>query len=80
MKIDEDELETDLNKIKENQIEGIKESNYEIINKMRPNDFLKMTMNLLNNQDNIVPFLISIFHLLYIFMSNLFFLLNIIYT
>jgi len=49
MKIDEDELETDLNKIKENQIEGIKDSNYEIINKMRPNDFLKMTMNLLNN-------------------------------
>lgn len=49
MKIDEDELETDINKIKENQIEGIKDSNYEIINKMRPNDFLKMTMNILNN-------------------------------
>ena len=48
MKIDEDELETDLNKIKENQIEGIKNGNCEIKNKMTPNDFLKMTMNLLN--------------------------------
>ena len=48
MKIDEDELETHLNKIKENQIEGIKNGNCEIKNKMTPNDFLKMTMNLLN--------------------------------
>ena len=50
MKIEEDELETDLNKIKENQIsDEIKDNNNEIKNKLKPNDFLKMTMNLLNN-------------------------------
>ena len=50
MKIEEDGLETDLNNIKENQIEeGIKGDNNEIKNKLKPNDFLKMTMNLLNN-------------------------------
>ena len=50
MKIEEDELETDLNKIKENQIsDEIKDNNNEINNKLKPNDFLKMTMNLLNN-------------------------------
>ena len=50
MKIEEDGLETDLNNIKENQIEeGIKDDNNEIKNKLKPNDFLKMTMNLLNN-------------------------------
>ena len=50
MKIGEDGLETDLNNIKENQIEeGIKDDNNEIKNKLKPNDFLKMTMNLLNN-------------------------------
>ena len=50
MKIEEDELETDLNKIKENQINDvIKDNNNEIKNKLKPNDFLKMTMNLLNN-------------------------------
>ena len=50
MKIEEDELETDLNKIKENQInDEIKDNNNDIKNKLKPNDFLKMTMNLLNN-------------------------------
>ena len=51
MNIDDNELETDLNKIKENNIdEGIKnDNNDEIKNKIKPNDFLKMTMNLLNN-------------------------------
>ena len=51
MNIDGNELETDLNKIKENNIdEGIKnDNNDEIKNKLKPNDFLKMTMNLLNN-------------------------------
>ena len=50
IKIEEDELETDLNKIKENQIsDEIKDNNNEINNKLKPNDFLKMTMNLLNN-------------------------------
>ena len=50
MKTEEDELETDLNKIKENQInDEIKDNNNEIKNKLKPNDFLKMTMNLLNN-------------------------------
>jgi len=50
MKIEEDELETDLNKIKENQIsDEIKDNNNEINNKLKPNDFLKITMNLLNN-------------------------------
>lgn len=51
MNIDGNELETDLNKIKENNIdEGIKnDNNNEIKNKLKPNDFLKMTMNLLND-------------------------------
>ena len=51
MNIDDNELETDLNKIKENNIdEGIKnDNNHEIKNKLKPNDFLKMTMNLLND-------------------------------
>ena len=50
MKIEEDELETDLNKIKENQVnDEIKDNNNDIKNKLKPNDFLKMTMNLLNN-------------------------------
>ena len=50
MKIVEDELETDLNKIKENQVnDEIKDNNNDIKNKLKPNDFLKMTMNLLNN-------------------------------
>ena len=51
MNSDENELETDLNKIKENNIdEGIKnDNNDEIKNKLKPNDFLKMTMNLLND-------------------------------
>ena len=50
MKIEENELETDLNKIKENQItDEIKDNNNEIQSKLKPNDFLKMTMNLLNN-------------------------------
>ena len=48
-KIEEDELETDLNKLKENNIEeGIKDDE-EIKNKVKPNDFLEMTMKLLNN-------------------------------
>ena len=50
MKFEEDGLETDLNKVKENQVEeGIKDDNDDIKNKLKPNDFLKMTMNLLNN-------------------------------
>jgi len=51
MNSDENELETDLNKIKENNIdEGVKnDNNDEIKNKLKPNDFLKMTMNLLND-------------------------------
>ena len=50
MKIEEDELETDLNKIKENQVnDEIKDNNNDIKNKLKPNDFLKITMNLLNN-------------------------------
>ena len=51
MNIDDNELETDLNKIKENNIdEAIKnDNNDEIKNKLKPNDFLKMTMNLLND-------------------------------
>ena len=50
MKTEENGLETDLNNIKENQVdEGIKDDNNEIKNKLKPNDFLKMTMNLLNN-------------------------------
>ena len=51
MNIYDNELETDLNKIKENNIdEGEKnDNNDEIKNKLKPNDFLKMTMNLLND-------------------------------
>ena len=50
MKTEENGLETDLNNVKENQVdEGIKDDNIEIKNKLKPNDFLKMTMNLLNN-------------------------------
>ena len=48
-KIEEDELETDLNKIKENNFDGGIKDNEEIKNKVKPNDFLKMTMALLNN-------------------------------
>ena len=48
-KIEEDELETDLNKIKENNFDGGIKDNEEIKNKVNPNDFLKMTMALLNN-------------------------------
>ena len=44
----EDELETDLNNLKENKIEGgIKEDNCVLKNKIKPNDFLKMTLNIL---------------------------------
>ena len=50
MKTEENGLDTDLNNVKENQVdEGIKDDNNEIKNKLKPNDFLKMTMNLLNN-------------------------------
>ena len=50
MKTEENGLETDLNNVKENQVdEGIKDDNNEIKNKLKPNDFLKMTMNLFNN-------------------------------
>ena len=50
MKTEENGLETDLNNVKENQVdEGIKDDNNEIKNKLKPNDFLKMTMNLLND-------------------------------
>ena len=50
MKTEENGLETDLNNVKENQVdEEIKDDNNEIKNKLKPNDFLKMTMNLLNN-------------------------------
>ena len=50
MKTEENGLETDLNNVKENQVdEGIKDDNNEIKNKLKPNNFLKMTMNLLNN-------------------------------
>jgi hypothetical protein len=48
-KIEEDELETDLNKIKENNFDGGIKDNEEIKNKVKPNEFLKMTMALLNN-------------------------------
>ena len=48
-KIEEDELETDLNKIKENNFDGGIKDNEEIKNKVKPNDFLKMTMAILNN-------------------------------
>jgi hypothetical protein len=46
-KMIEDELETDLNNLKENQIEGgIKDDNV-VKNKIKPSDFFKMTMNIL---------------------------------
>ena len=49
-KSEENELETDLNNIKENKFnEQIKIDNEEVNNKLKPNDFLKMTMNILNN-------------------------------
>ena len=48
-KIEEDELETDLNKLKENNIEEGMKDDEEIKNKVKPNDFLEMTMKLLNN-------------------------------
>ena len=44
----EEELETDLNNLKENKIEGgIEEDERVIKNKIKPNDFLKMTMSIL---------------------------------
>lgn len=44
----EDELETDLNNLKENQIEGgINNDDNVVKNKIKPSDFFKMTMNLL---------------------------------
>ena len=49
MNIYDNELETDLNKIKENNIGEKNDNNDEIKNKLKPNDFLKMTMNLLND-------------------------------
>ena len=46
----EDQLETDLNNIQENKInDQMEKSNDEIKKKLNPTDFLKMTMNLLNN-------------------------------
>ena len=45
---DEDELETDLNNLKENKFEeGTLDKNSVADNKIKPSDFLKMTMNLL---------------------------------
>jgi len=47
-KVEEDELETDLNNLKENQIEGgINNDDNVVKNKIKPSDFFKMTMNLL---------------------------------
>ena len=47
-KMIEDELETDLNNLKENQIEGgINKDDSKIKNKIKPSDFFKMTMNIL---------------------------------
>ena len=44
----EDELETDLNNLKENKFEeGINDKNKIVNNKIKPSDFLKMTMKLL---------------------------------
>ena len=44
----EEELETDLNNVKENKIEGgIEEDERVLKNKIKPNDFLKMTMSIL---------------------------------
>ena len=46
----EDQLETDLNNVKENKINDKNENNNdEIKKKLNPTDFLKMTMNLLND-------------------------------
>ena len=46
----EDQLETELNNVQENKInEQMEKSNDEIKKKLNPTDFLKMTMNLLNN-------------------------------
>ena len=46
----EDQLETDLNNVQENKInDQMEKSNDEIKKKLNPTDFLKMTMNLLNN-------------------------------
>ena len=46
----EDQLETDLNNIQENKMnDQMEKSNDEIKKKLNPTDFLKMTMNLLNN-------------------------------
>ena len=46
----EDQLETDLNNIQENKInDQMEKSNDEIKKKLNPTDFLKMTMNFLNN-------------------------------
>ena len=46
-KMIEDELETDLNNLKENQIEGSINDDNVVKNKIKPSDFFKMTMNLL---------------------------------
>ena len=47
-KMIEDELETDLNNLKENQIEGgINKDDSMVKNKIKPSDFFKMTMNIL---------------------------------
>ena len=46
IKKDENELETDLNNLKENKFE-IKEDDNVMKNKIKPSDFLKMTMNIL---------------------------------
>ena len=46
IKSDDNELETDLNNLKENKFEG-KEDDNVMKNKIKPSDFLKMTMNIL---------------------------------
>ena len=46
-KMIEDELETDLNNLKENQIEGSINDDNVVKNKIKPSDFFKMTMNIL---------------------------------
>ena len=47
-KMEEEELETDLNNLKENQIEGeINKDDSMVKNKIKPSDFFKMTMNIL---------------------------------
>ena len=46
--MDEEELETDLNNLKENKNEGgICQDNNVVKNKVKPNDFLRMTLNIL---------------------------------